>query len=53
MSKVKNSRERNWAPEELKLFALLLVDEESCFSANLETLASTKSPYSQVDQQDF
>ena len=32
MSKVKNSRGRNWAPEELEVFALLLVDEENCFS---------------------
>ena len=32
MSKVKNSRKRNWAPEELEVFAFLLVDEENCFS---------------------
>ena len=32
MSKVKNSRGRNWTPEELEVFALLLVDEENCFS---------------------
>ena len=33
MSKVKNSRRRNWAPEVLEVFALLLlIDEENCFS---------------------
>ena len=32
MSKVKNSRGRNWAPKELEVFALLLVHEENCFS---------------------
>ena len=39
MSKVKNSRERNWTPEELEEFGLLLVDEENSLAANLETLA--------------
>ena len=39
MSRVKNSRERNWTREELEEFDLLLVDEENCFAANLETLA--------------
>ena len=44
MSKVKNSRGRNWTPEELEELALLLVDEENCFAADLETLALKKSP---------
>ena len=39
MPKVKNSRGKNWTPEELEKFALLLVDEENCFAANLEILA--------------
>ena len=39
MPKVKNSRGKNWTPEELEKFALFLVDEENCFAANLETLA--------------
>ena len=39
MSKVKNSRGRYWTPEELEEFALLLVDEENYFAANLQTLA--------------
>ena len=39
MSKVENSRGKNWTPEELEEFRLLLVDEENCFAANLETLA--------------
>ena len=43
MSKVKNSRGRNWTPEELEEFALLLVDEENCLAANLVTLALKKS----------
>ena len=44
MSKVKNSRGRNWTPEELEELALLLVDEENSFAADLETLALKKSP---------
>ena len=44
MSKVKNSRGRNWTPGELEELALLLVDEENCFAADLETLALKKSP---------
>ena len=44
MSKVKNSRGRNWTPEELEELPLLLVDEENCFAADLETLALKKSP---------
>ena len=44
MSKVKNSRGRNWTPEELEELALLLVDEENCFAADLETLALKKLP---------
>ena len=39
MSEVENSRGKNWTPEELDKFGLLLVDEENCFAANLETLA--------------
>ena len=39
MSKVKNSRGKNWTPEELEEFGLLLVDEKNCFAANLETLS--------------
>ena len=42
MSKVKNSKGRNWNPEELDNFSLHLFDEENCFSANLETLALKK-----------
>ena len=42
MSKVKNSRGRYWTPEELEEFALLLVDEENYFAANLQTLALKK-----------
>ena len=44
MSKVKNSRGKNWTPEELEKFALLLVDGENCFAANLETLALKNRP---------
>ena len=39
MLKVKNSRGKNWTPEELEEFGFLLVDEENCFAADLETLA--------------
>ena len=39
MSKIKNIRGKNWTPEELEALALLLVDKENCFAANLETLA--------------
>ena len=43
MSKVKNSRGRNWTPEELNDFPLLLFDEENCFSADLETPSLKKN----------
>ena len=46
--KKKNSRGRNWTPEELEEFALLLVDEENCFAANLEKLALKKSSNNKV-----
>ena len=48
MSKVKNSRGRNWTPEEIEEFALLLVYTENCFAANLETLALKKPCYKEV-----
>ena len=43
MSKVKNSRGRNWTPEELDDFPLLQFNEDNCFSANLETLSLKKN----------
>ena len=39
MSKLKNSRGKNWTPEKLEEFGLLLVNEENCFAAELEALA--------------
>ena len=45
MSKVKNSRGRNWTPEELDDFPLLQFNEDNCFSANLETLSLKKKSF--------
>ena len=49
MSNVKHNKGRNETREELQEFVLLLVDEENCFTANLETLLNLeKSPNNEV-----
>lgn len=49
MSNVKHNKGRNETREELQEFVLFLVDEENCFTANLETLLNLeKSPNNEV-----
>ena len=48
MSNFKNNRLRNWTTKELEESTLLLVHEENCFGANLETLTLKKLANNEV-----
>ena len=43
MAKAKNTRERNWTDEEMRVFAEVLADPDNAFAMGLEMLALKRS----------